>query len=307
MFVDTGMLLSVLDDHEEALTWTRRMGYRWQQARDSRTGLSGGQLSYRTTIDRAQQALGHVHPQINEAKIVATYHQTSRYHQLPAVQLLAGEALITAGGRRAEVGREFIKWASEDLQVYAKYCHDPATGKFNALMTDGTPIQGQKSKEGYYVPSSFAPVSPDGLLLWGYALGWRLTREPGHWTMLQHLFRSLKLGELGEPDGRRRALRLDTGLRDCVAIYALIELHEPSGDGAILRLAGRIGDNLLAMQTPTGLFPRRGREWARTGDDIPLALLHLVAAIEGKRNAIPPPAIDRQFFHAVYYGESPSK
>jgi pectate lyase len=303
MFVDTGMLLSVLDDHEEALTWTRRMVYRWQQARDSRTGLSGGQLSYRTTIDRAQQALGHVHPQINEAKIVATYHQTSRYHQLPAVQLLAGEALITAGGRRAEVGREFIKWASEDLQVYAKYCHDPATGKFNALMTDGTPIQGQKSKEGYYVPSSFAPVSPDGLLLWGYALGWRLTREPGHWTMLQHLFRSLKLGELGEPDGRRRALRLDTGLRDCVAIYALIELHEPSGDGAILRLAGRIGDNLLAMQTPTGLFPRRGREWARTGDDIPLALLHLVAAIEGKRNAIPPPAIDRQFFHAVYYGE----
>jgi pectate lyase len=303
MFVDTGMLLSILDHHDEALTWTRRIVHRWQEAREPRTGLSGGQLSFRTTLDRAQQALGHVHPTINEAKIVATYHQTSRYHQLPAVQLLAGEALIAAGGRRAEVGREFIQWASEDLQVYAKYCHDPATGKFKALMTDGTPIQGEKSNEGYYIPRSFAPAPPDGLLLWGYALAWRLTQEPGHWSMLQHLFRALQLGELGAPDGRGRALRSDTDLRDCVAIYALLELHDPAGDGAILRLAGRIGDNLVAMQTPSGLFPRQGREWARTGDDIPLALLHLVAAIEGRRNVIPPAAIDRQFFHAVYHGE----
>ncbi|MDO8543807.1 MAG: hypothetical protein Q7S40_25475 [Opitutaceae bacterium] len=303
MFVHTGVLLSVLDHHDEALTWTRRMVERWQQARDPRTGLSGGQLSYRTAVDRAQQALGHVHPQINEARIVASYHQTSRYHQLPAVQLLAGEALIAAGGRRAEVGREFIKWASEDLQVYAKHCHDPATGKFNTMMTDGTPIEWRKAKEGYYTANSFAPASPDGLLLWGYALAWRLTREPGHWTMLQHLFRSMTLGELGDPDGRGRALRIGTGESDWVVIYALLELHDAAADGMFLRLAGRVGDNLLAIQSPTGLFPRRGREWARTGDDIPLALLHLVAAIEGKRSRIPPPAIDRQFFHAVYYGE----
>jgi pectate lyase len=303
MFVDTGMLLSVLGNHEEALTWTRRMLHRWQQARDPRTGLSGGQLSYRTILDRAQQALGHVHPQINEARIVASYHQTSRYHQLPAVQLLAGEALIAAGGRRAEVGREFIAWASDDLQAYAKHCRDPATGKFNAVMTDGTPLEWRKAHEGYYNQSSFAPVAPDGLLLWGYALAWRLTREPAHWTMLQHLFRSMKLGELGEPNGRGRALNRDAGSTDFVTIYALLELDDRAADGAILRLAGKIGDNLLALQSPTGLFPRRGREWARTGDDIPLALLHLVAAIERKRDRIPPPAIDRQFFHAVYHGE----
>ena len=71
----------------------------------------------------------------------------------------------------------------------------------------------------------------------------------------------------------------------------------------MLRLAARIGDNLLATQSQTGLFPRPGREWAHTGDDIPLALLHLAAGIEGKRDRIPPAAIDNQFFHAVYYGE----
>lgn len=303
MFLHTGTLLSVLDNHEPALTWTRRMIHRWQEARDPRTGLSGGQLSYRTAVDRAQQALGHVHPNINEAKIVATYHQTSRYHRLPAAQFLAGEALIAAGGRRAAVGREFIRWAAEDLLVYAKHCYDPATGKFRALMTDGTPLRAREAKAGYYIASSFAPAPPDGLLLWGYALAWRLTRDAAHWAMLQHLFRDLQLGTLGEPDGRGRALRYDSATDDWEIIYALLELHEPAGDGSILRLAARIGDTLLATQTPTGLFPRRGREWARTGDDVPLALLHLAAAIEGRRDRIPRAAVDRQFFHAVYYGE----
>lgn len=303
MFVDTGMLLSVLGNHDEALTWTRRMVYRWQQARDPQTGLSGGQLSYRTVLDRAQQALGHVHPRINEAKIVATYHQSARYHQLPAVQLLAGEALIAAGGRRAEVGREFITWASDDLKVYGKRCHDPATGNFNAVMTDGTPLEWRKAHEGYYTPKSFAPMAPDGQLVWSYALAWRLTREREHWAMLQHLFRSMTLGELGEPDGRGRALLANTSSTSSTLIYALLELHDSVRDGSMLRLAARIGDNLLALQSATGLFPRRDREWARTGDDIPLALLHLAAALEGRRDRIPPAAIDNQFFHAVYYGE----
>ncbi|MPY89732.1 MAG: hypothetical protein GEU99_17645 [Luteitalea sp.] len=301
-FLHTGMLLSLLDQHEKALTWTRRLIYRWQEARDPKTGLSGGQLSYRTN-DRAQDALGHVHPDINEAKIVATYHQTSRYHRLPLDQMLAGEAMLAAKGRNAEVGREFIDWASQDLQAYATHSYDPSTGLFNAVMTDGTPIQWQRAKEGYYNPESFAPESPDGSILWGYALAWRLTQEPAHWTMLQHLFRTMELGALGNTDGSGRALRLDTTMDDWLTIYALLDLYDATDDGAILQLAGRVGDNLLALQTPTGLFPRKGREWARTGDDIPLALLHLAAAIEGKRDMIPPPVTDRQFFHAVYYGD----
>jgi len=169
-----GVALAVLGESDEAQTWTRRMIYRWQQGRHSKTGLCGGQLSYRQP-DRAQQALGHVHTDINEAKIVASYHQVSRYHHLPLAQMQAGEALIAAGGPRAELGKEFIRWASDDLQVYARRSYDRTSGKFIARLVDGTPIQWQQSRKGYYIRSSFAPQPAEGTILWGYALAYRLT------------------------------------------------------------------------------------------------------------------------------------
>jgi pectate lyase len=96
-------MLAVLDDHEQALIWTRRLAQRWQQGKHPVTGLCGGQLSYRKH-DRAQDALGHVHPYINEAQIVASYHQTCRYHSLPLVQMQAGLTLKTSRWRGRRPG-----------------------------------------------------------------------------------------------------------------------------------------------------------------------------------------------------------
>src|SRR4030042_5944703 len=142
-----GTMLATLDSNSDALKWTRRLAYRWQQAKDPQTGLCGGQLSYRKN-DRAQDALGHVHPSINEAKIVASYHQTSRYHHIPLAQMQAAETLLAAGGEYADVGREFIAWAVEDLKIYFNRSYDPNTGQFIALMIDGTPIQWRHARKG---------------------------------------------------------------------------------------------------------------------------------------------------------------
>jgi hypothetical protein len=57
------------------------------------------------------------------------------------------------------------------------------------------------------------------------------------------------------------------------------------------------------MQTPTGLFPRSGREWARTGDEIPLAILHVAAASMNKSSLLPQPIFDSRFFHCEYHGQ----
>ena len=298
----SGLTLAMLGNNEDALTWSRRLVFRWQQARHPETGLCGGQLSYRKR-DRAQIALGHVHPDINEAKIIATYHQTSRYHLLPLAQLQAAEYLLAAGGELADMGREFVDWASSDLKTYGKYCYDPSEGVFAALMTDGTPIQGQKSNEGYYTPESFFPAKPDGYLLWGYAMAYRLTSDESHWAMAHSLIKTIGLGDLGKPGDKQRALALETPHTDWQTIYALLELHEATRDESILRLACRIADNLLAWQTDNGLFPRPGRHYARMGDEVPLAILHLAAAIEGTRAAMPRPMVDTSFFHATYHGE----
>ena len=305
--VDAGITLALLDRNTNALTWTRRLIYRWQQARDPKTGLSGGQLSYRQP-DRAQEALGHVHPKINEAKIVASYHQVDRYHHLPLVQMQAAEQLIAAGGQCADVGRDFIRWASEDLKTYARYSFQPKTGLFISLMTDGTPIQWQQSRTNYYSPAAFAPIKADGCLFWSYAMAYRLTHDEAHWNMAQQLARQLGLGEIGPSKAGKRQLQVDTVATDWHLIYALLELEQATQDRGFFTLACRIADSLLKTQTPTGLFPRHGRLYARTGDEIPLALLHLAAALDGKESLLPPAIFDNAFFHCDYDGpESPRR
>ncbi len=299
--IRSGAALAVLGEDRDALVWTRRLARRWQQARHPTTGLCGGQLSYRKN-DRAQEALGHVHPAINEAKMVAGYHQTSRYHNLPLAQMQAAQKLRGAGGETEKLGRELIAWASDDLKTYFRQCYDADKQVFEARTIDGTRIRGEQAREGYYVPSSFAPRRPDGNLLWGCAMAWRLTRDEEHWRMLRALFSSLELGDLGSPGGEGRRLALETARADWRAIHALIDLHHATGDRAFLRLAGRLADNLLRRQAPSGLFPRARREYARTGDEAPLALLHLAAAIEGRRDAVPQPVLDARFFHCEYDG-----
>jgi pectate lyase len=200
------------------------------------------------------------------------------------------------------VGREFIRWASEDLAIYARRSYDPATGKFIALMTDGTPIRWRESRTGYYVPESFQPQTPDGINLWAYAMAYRLTGDSAHWQMARTIAKGLTLGDLGEPDGRRE-LQMDTDNDVWHTVYALLELYRATSDRSILRLACRVGDNILKMQASSGLFPRPGRDYARTGDEVPLALLHLAAAVDGKQAALPPPVYDSQFFHCQYDGE----
>jgi pectate lyase len=298
----TGIMLAILDKDTDALTWTRRLVHRWQQGKDPKTGLCGGQLSYRKQ-DRAQDALGHVHPNINEAKVVASYHQTGRYHDLPLAQMQAASALMEAGGKYAMIGHEFIFWASEDLKIYTRHSYDAKTGQFIALMTDGTPINWQQSRSGYYIPASFAPRKPDGFILWGYAMAYQLTSDQTHWQMARNIFRQLEFGNIGLPDGTGSSIKYDTDHNDWRTIYALLELHQATKNAIFLRLACSIADNLLKMQTPTGLFPRSARQWARTGDEIPFALLHLAAAIKGKGSLLPSPIFDNRFFHCEYHGQ----
>ena len=299
--LDAGVTLAVLGQNTNALTWTRRLIYRWQQCRDPKTGLCGGQLSYRKK-DRAQETLGQAHPDINEAKIVASYHRVGRYHHLPLAQMQAAEQLVAAGGESAAVGRDFIQWTSEDLKTYARYCWQPKTQQFISLLTDGTPIQWQQARSGYYDSSSFAPAKPDGAILWGYAMAYRLTRDPAHWEMARQLASALNLGKIGQPAAAKRQLRFDTTAEDWHYIYALLELAKATNDRSFLKLAGRIADNLLKQQTKTGLFPRPGRLYARTGDEIPLAILHLAAALNGRESLLPPAVLDNAFFHCQYDG-----
>ena len=119
--------------------------------------------------------------------------------------------------------------------------------------------------------------------------------------MVQAIAKSLGLGEVSAALGKH-ALRLDTDNDSWSVIYALIELHFIMKDDAFLRLACRVGDNILKLQSKTGLFPRPERRFARTGDEVPLALLHLAAALTYPTCDLPQPILDSRFFHCEHDG-----
>ena len=299
--IRSAVMLTILDHRPEPLIWARRLAYRWQQGNDPKTGLCGGKISYhRRDLDRAQRALGHVHPDICEAKIVATYHQKGRYHRLPLAQMQAAIELQAADGQYADVAREFIQWASDDLKTYTRYSYDAKTSRFITLMTDGTPIKGEQAKTGYYNAESFTAREPDGFLLWSYALAYRLTRDDAHWQMAREILKHFGLGDIGQADGVGRSLDLNTKHSDWRTVYALLDLYRATNDRTLLAEACRIADNLLTLQVKTGLFPRSGWKYARTGDEIPLAILHLAAVLQDQESEMPPPAFDTRFLHAQY-------
>ena len=302
----TGVILATRDRNRQVLTWMRRLAYRWQQAEHPVTGLSGGQISFwGGGRDRAYAALGHVHPGINEANLIATYHRDSRYHKMPLAQMQAGEELIAAGGPFAKVGKEFIQWASGDLQAYAQYAYAPEKKWFKSLLTDGTLLQLQDCcRDRYYgrKPGQLKPASSNLKVLWTYATAYRHTREQSHWLMVRNLMKDFKFGDIGTPTGSGRRLRTTTQTSNWRAIYAFLELHYATGDLQFLNLATSVADNILAQMFHNGLFPRGKRQYARTGDEVPLALLHLVAAIEGKQTQMPRIKLDNQYFHSTFTG-----
>ena len=253
--------------------------------------------------------------------MIATYHRTARYHGLPLVQMQNGQQLLEAGGPFAEAGQRFIDWALEDLAAYGQQVYDAEQQVFRSMLTDGTPLRWQEVSDGdggYYLAhqDGLMPIGPNGQIFWGYALAYRLSGDPVHWRMSREIAKVLGFGDLGAPDGRGRALAgadaLDATLRRRTrqddwrplhhSLYALLELHEATGDPALLRTAARVGDALLERQVDTGLFPRPRREHARTGDEVPLAILHLAAAIRGDRDRLPRPMADNSFFHVRYDG-----
>jgi len=297
----SGTMLSVLDTNKDALKWTQRLVYRWQQAKHPKTGLSGGRFKYDPNYDRAKESYKHLYPSINDAVALAIGNRQRRYHQLPLSQIQNGEILLKAGGKYAELGCNFIVWALEDLKIYANRCYNPDTGQFRAMMTDGTILDWKKAnKKGSLSPKEFLPRDPDAMLLWGYAMAYRISRDKAYWDMARNICKFMKLGDIGLPGGKERALNFDTDQLAWRIIYPLLELYRVEGDRSMLKLACRIGDNLLKLQSQTGLFPRPGHSYARTGDEVTLVLLHLAEVIERKSDKMPEPTYDYRFFSCWY-------
>ena len=276
------------------LAWARRLARRYVEIRDPNTGVGGYQFSCYASGDRAQKQFGkEFGPVALEGRILAPGKMVRRFATMCNLMLQLSEVLRPAG----PAGADLRTWASDDLKAYAKLAYDPAANVFQSMFNDGTPITGEDIRRpGYYRRSALRPKRAGSRYFWAYALAWRLTGDSFHESMVRSIASGHGLGRGGQTPGRF-AWGPETPLSDPWFLMGLLELHRKTGSPRLLRLAVRVGDNILDQRFSDGFFmPDKHRLHARFDRFEPLALLRLSAVLKGVPAAVPRAWPGRSFF-----------
>ena len=295
LFYAAAMLYRFTGD-ERPLTWAKRLARKYVEARHPVTGLGADNYSEERTRRIVQQFGPEFGERCTEATITSLYG--TRYACFAICQLRLSERL-------GPPGEEFKRWALEDLTAYARHAYDPSDNTFWMTLIDGTRLKPEDVKRpGYVRPEQFRKRPVESLNFWAYALAWKLTDDALMWDMTRRIAIAFDLGEFGDSPGEPGRLNLQTPAADPYLIFALLDLHERTGQKAWLSLACRIADNLLARQFRNGLFVAGpGAEYARFDSVTPLALLHLDVAVRGLNERLPVYAGGQSYFHCTFEGQ----
>ncbi len=287
LFYAAAMLAGFTGDNAP-LTWAKRLAHRYVETRQGDIGIGGYQFSQCATAwcngppirgDRAQYQYA---PYLLDNHLV---YEGTLFKPVPAAQrcqLTIGEAL---GSR----GQEFTQWPLEEMTAWGRVAYRKADNAFIPMLTDGYILEGFViRREGYFGPKgrieASRPATPD--FLWMYANGHRISGDGFLWQMARDIALGNGLGDIGEPDGSGIALNTETDNADYHTLYGLLELHRATDRNDYLLLAARVGENLLRSSFRDGFFPRNGV--APVDDPASLALLRLVATLDGKPEQVPP-------------------
>lgn len=297
-------LLSKFTGERDPLIWAKRLAHRYVETRNPKTGLSGYQFSQTNAWcddkgkilgDRAQYQFaeyfkGH---HVVEGTLFGSYGAAPRVE--PQIcQMLLGEML-------GSEGREFTQWAIEELAAWAKSAYRAEDNSFIPMLTDGTSMEGfVVKKDGYFGPKGRVIKAGKARAshFWAYAMAFRVSENAVMWDMARRIALANGLGDIAAK------LNLQTGSSDSDALFGFLELRRKTGKLAYLDMAKRIGDNILEQRFQKGFFVRSPRHYFAKFDSVDaLALLHLVAAIDGKPQAVPAYGGTGAFFAAAYDGQ----
>jgi pectate lyase len=298
-------LLSKLSGDKEPLVWSKRLAHRYVETRNANTGIGGCIYSLRE-IDRATAQFGddfrghvvnsgtifpiypqlddYVHPargltvpQPNRTRFRGFAMQGGAYHGIrPWIcQFLLGEIL-------GDDGKEFTRWALEELTAIGRVAYRKKDNSFIPMLTDGTSLEGYVyTKDGYYGPKGTTLKAhwAGSIPFWAYAVGYRLTADEFMWEMARSIAEGNGFGDVGTLAGDGPKLEMEINCSDAYALLGFLELYSKTQNVAFLKMASRIGDNIVAEKFHRGFFvPTKKHLYARFDYPEPLVLLKLEAA-----------------------------
>ena len=300
------VLLSKLSGEKEPLVWGKRLAHRYVETRNANTGIGGCIYSLRET-DHAQVQFGddfrghvvnmgtlfpiypqrddYVHPpqdltvpQITRTGAKGFGIQGGVYHGLrPWIcQFLLGEII-------GDDGKEFTRWALEELTAIGRVAYRKKDNSFIPMLTDGTSLKGYVyTKDGAYGPkgTTLKDRRAGSIPFWAYAVGYRLTADEFMWEMAHSIAEGNGLGDVGTVAGDEPTLEMETNCSDPYALLGFLELYSKTQNVTFLKMASRLGDNILAERFYRGFFvPTKKHLYTRFDYLEPLVLLKLEAAV----------------------------
>ncbi|WP_224450363.1 hypothetical protein [Haloprofundus salilacus] len=290
-FVNTGSdlyyaaaMLAAYTDDDDPLRWSKRLARRYVETRQD-PGISGYQFSQHASYcngpairgDRAQYQFA---PYIHGDHLV---YEGTLFRPRPVIQrqqLALGELL---GDR----GSEFTRWAVEELRAWYTVAYRVSTNEFEPMLTDGFSLEGFVCRrEGYFGPKGriVEPIRAGPEFFWAYAQAVRLTGDVICWRAIRDIGRGIGLGDVGDAvDGEVDLHPESSSDRpDYAVLYGLLELYRATERSAYLDAALEVGERLRdnRYREQFGGFVD-DNERLRLDDPVPLALLHLAAAVHG--------------------------
>ena len=294
----------------EPLVWAKRLSHRYVETRNPKTGLEGYQFSQCKTAwcddvgkllgDRAQYQYADDFPghQVVEGTLFPCYGDT------PPARPQIGRLLI--GQLLGEQGRDFTRWAVEELTAWGKSAYRAKDNAFIPMLTDGTSMEGYVcKKDGYFGPKGrvLRAGHPGGEHFWLYAMAFRQSGDAFMWEMARNIALGNSWGDIGLSPDAKPQLRVPDNASDPHLLFGFLELHRRGGNAAFLDAATIVGRNILKSRVHDGWFvPSQRHVYCRLANDESQALLHLAAVLLGKPEAVPPFAGEDPFFHAEYGG-----
>ena len=308
-FINTGSdliyaatLLFKLSGDEAPLLWARRLLQRYDDVRNETTGLGGYQFNHRNPcrvhISFKEPLAGR--DDVNETTVLTNSAIETRYGRTVLTWLNLYEELGDVHGR------EFIDMASRDLTALAEHSYDEEDGSFNPVLLDGTKLFPSNVLEdvGYCRPQKLVQVPADGLFFYVYARAYRLAGNEAFLDMAHKLADGMGW-EFGKAERKGWTIdfstvdrvsppsldgRANPNQNDACALLGLLELHRTTGRDLHLTSAASLGERLVRDYRRDAFFltgAEAAEGYSNIDNAVPLALLYLAAALEGRDVALP--------------------
>jgi ankyrin repeat protein len=301
-------ILSKLSDNEDPLVWAKRLAHRYVETRDPNTHISSLAYSIIGEADPAEYVFGDDFRghDIRYGSMLPDYPKFYAEPEALAFPIRAWMCMLLLGNTLGSDGKEFRRWALEELTAWGKIAYRPEDNALIPMLTDGTSLEGYVLKrDGYFGAKGtmFKVRHPQGLEFWAYSMAYRITGDQFMREMARNIGKGNNFGDIGSVVNDKQELNRDTDCSDPYALLGFLELYRKTSRRVFMQMASRIGDNILRYRFCNGFFaPSKRHIYARFDNLEHLALLHLSATIESKVGSVPEAWPDESCFACNYRG-----